>query len=77
MNNTNLNIKKFLDFYSNQDDSFGMSDLWSDYIKDFDFLNSKSIRPSYKTNINRSNKRITNQIRLNNHLKNLPIFYLK
>lgn len=40
MNNTKLSFKKFLESNSNQDDNFGMSDLWKDYIKDFKDLNN-------------------------------------
>ena len=66
MKNTNFNINEFAKFASKQDEDYGVSDLWANYINDFDFLNSKAIRPSYKTNKNRLNKRVVFQTKFNN-----------
>lgn len=76
MNNKEINIKEFVKFALEQDDNYGMSDLWSNYIKDFDFLNSR-IRPSYKTNKNRPNRKVVFQIKIINFFKKITSFLFK
>ena len=76
MDNKEVNIKDFVKFALKQEDNFGMSDLWSSYIKDFDFLNSK-IRPSYKTNRSRSNNKVLFQNKVINSFKKITSLLCK